>query len=69
MEFYGSHPYSPADDDPGISKIGALVGIMKTGKNDAERVAGSDGKFAFVEVLKLPDELQEPFGHHNGFKG
>lgn len=58
MQFNRTNPGGIADDDLCIGKIGPLVGIVDTGRNDLYAFAGISGKLAMIIILKLPDKMK-----------
>jgi hypothetical protein len=46
-----------------LQKIGTLVCIVLTRKDDLQAFSLQSGEFAFIKILKLPNELEQAFGH------
>jgi len=63
MQFNIPRPCRIPDPDPSVQKIGSLVGIELTGMNYLQPIARRRCQFGVIEVLVLPDELEEAFGH------
>src|SRR6185295_11191253 len=67
MQLCGSGPCSRTYHEPRIQKIRALVGVKDSWIDDLHRFAVNSCQVVFVEVLKLPYELQQSLGHCQRF--
>ena len=65
MYFDAADQSSVSGPDPGFEEIGALVGIEAPGINDMESFSTGEGQLPGIEMLELPDELQEAFSNQD----
>jgi len=63
MQLNISCPGSMAYLNFSLQKIGTLVCIVLTREDDLQIFSLQSGKFALIKILKLPNELEQSFGH------
>jgi hypothetical protein len=64
VHFNVTHPFEAINEHVAVQKIRASVGISLPNRQDLKCLTSRGLQVCFLEILKLPQEVQEIFRHN-----